>query len=278
MVLKPSRRGTRRVIYLQNFAIFTVCLLTSYTALRFLMGQTLTGFIQNNIIPALQSKPSHLDFQSTVEAWAKDEKGQVAVVIYDLDNEKYSAQFNQKVSMPTASLYKLGVAYEEYLRVENGELSPSQIIVNGKTRAQCLDLMLRESNSPCAETLAAKDNIDFTLSASAEEIFEVMKMYYEHDGLSEDTWAVIKDSMLNQPIKDGYDWRQGLPSGFNVANVYDKVGWAGDGAGTWMTYNDAAIIELNDRHYIVVVMTSYTDPRSLSYLGQKIEDTMLTAR
>ena len=87
--------------------------------------------------------------------------------------------------------------------------------------------------------------------------------------------AQIKDSFLNQPATT-YNWRQGLPSGFSKANVYNKVGWAynADG-GYWNIYHDAAIVEFpeSNRHFIVVVMTNQVPFEAIRTLGTKIEET-----
>ena len=81
------------------------------------------------------------------------------------------------------------------------------------------------------------------------------------------------DSFLNQP-KTEYDWRQGLPSGFSRAKVYNKVGWDYNPSGRyWNIYHDAAIIEVpeKNRHFIVVVMTSQVTFQKIAELGSNIE-------
>ena len=94
----------------------------------------------------------------------------------------------------------------------------------------------------------------------------------------------MMDSFLNQPVT-AYNWRQGLPSGFSDAvKVYNKVGWQymideedEEGnvvKGHWEVYDDAAIIEFteNERHFIVVVMTSNVDFRQIRRFGTMIEE------
>ena len=291
MVLKPTRRSPR--ITLQNLAIFIVCLLTSYTATRFLIGQTLTEFVQNNIISVIKKnkKPEFISLQQVVEDWAKENSGKVSVMIYDLDNDAVSAVFNQDEKMPTASLYKLYVAYEEYRRIDNEELSPSDIVYKKYTRSQCLDLMIRESHSPCAETLwdeIGRDNINKilktnyglkdteSLTSTAADLTKLLQIYYRHAELSDESWNTIKDSMLNQPITNGYDWRQGLPSGFSEKiNVYNKVGWDAEDE-HWKIYNDAAILEIpsENRHLSAVVLTNNIEPEAIRNLATAIEEAL----
>lgn len=85
------------------------------------------------------------------------------------------------------------------------------------------------------------------------------------------------DSFLNQPMTT-YNWRQGLPSGFSErTKVYDKVGWDWNGK-SWNVYHDAAIVEfLNEnRHFVVVVMTSGVPYSAIKNLGVQIEQTFFT--
>ena len=88
----------------------------------------------------------------------------------------------------------------------------------------------------------------------------------------------MKDSFINQPSTE-YNWRQGLPSGFEVANVYNKVGWEyDDKTGNWRIYNDAAIVEYleKDRHFVVVVMTSSVGFDQIKRFGQMLEQQILS--
>lgn len=312
MVLKPSRRRTRRVILWRNIALFVICMATSYTAMRIVIGQSLTEFVQQNIIPALtkEKRPDFIDMQNLVEDFASHQSGTVSAVIYDIDNDRYSAIYDSDRRMNTASLYKLFPVYENYLRMEDGTFSKDDIIYKTTrddkkveyTREKCADLAIRESHSPCAEAMVDEigwetlDQIDQDrydlintsgLTSTAGDIAKILMVYYEHKDLSDETWAKIKDSMLNQPKtkveggKDGEenDWRQGLPSGFHTAKVYNKVGWEGSGTekNKWKIYNDAAIVEFpeDNRHFIIVVMTENIDPKAISNLGNYIEQAII---
>lgn len=240
-----------------------------------------------------------IDFQSVIDDWKKSLKpssAEVGVEIFDLDNNQIVANLDKDDSFSTESLYKLFVVYEGYRRLEQGtEKADTKI---GKyTFEKCLDLAIRESNSDCAEAIVSRigaktmENIistDFGLKNSSvidlistpSDITDMMKIYYEHKDLSEESWRKIQDSMLNQPPVDNglcyglCDWRQGLPSGFKTAKVYNKVGWLYNGS-NWTSYHDAAIIELNGHHYIITIMTKNSNPESLADLGSKIEEKIL---
>ena len=89
----------------------------------------------------------------------------------------------------------------------------------------------------------------------------------------------MKDSFLSQPVTT-YNWRQGLPSGFSKANVYNKVGWDYNAkTRNWNIYHDAAIIEFEEqnRHFIVVVMTNRVPYQKIRQLGTEIENKFLNS-
>ncbi len=232
-----------------------------------------------------------LDFQPVIDEWAKSTRGSKSVVIYDLDLNENVGEYNSEEEYLTASLYKLFVVYEGYLLVENGEWEMNtRAGVTGHTIGECLDLAIRESNSPCAETLREmigeykldkiiKQNFGITHSdisgymTTAEDVAKMMQIYYQHDDIKDmNLIAQMKDSFLNQPITE-YDWRQGLPSGFNKANIYNKVGWEYNEAGYWEMYHDAAIVEFPEegRHFVVVVMTNNIAPEQIRQFGKMIE-------
>ena len=239
-----------------------------------------------------------IDFTTTdeelakiVENWRSEAGGTSSVLIYDLDNEKTLVASNSTKTYNTASLYKLFVVYEGYRRLQNGTwLASDSAGQTGKTRLECLDLAIRESNSACAETFWSEighselDSIiktDFKitnsnisgLASTPEDILKIMRLFYLHPNLdSSDLIATMKDSFLNQPVTT-YDWRRGLPAGFSTAvNVYNKVGWDWGGS-TWNIYHDAAILEFpeENRHFAVIVMTNKIANAKISELGTTLE-------
>lgn len=112
------------------------------------------------------------------------------------------------------------------------------------------------------------------LISNTEDILEIMKIFFKHTEITDqDLINQMKDSFLNQPITT-YNWRQGLPSGFTKANIYNKVGWEyNPNKKYWEIYHDAAIVEAPEinRHFIVIVMTNYIDFTRIKQLGEMIE-------
>lgn len=243
-----------------------------------------------------EDKPlKEVDFQSVVDQWVGTVGGDKSILVYDLDLDKISAEYNVKEDFSTASLYKLFVVYEGYSRIESGEWDgAAKAGATGKTISKCLDLAIRESNSPCAETLWAMighDKLDAIieedweithsdiskLTSNVTDIMLILKRFYEHPDFSgAELLDAMWDSFLNQPDTT-YEWRQGLPRGFEKASVYNKVGWAYNAEGKyWNLYHDAAIVKFpmedgSTRNYIVVIMTSKIDFKDIRKFGQMLE-------
>ncbi len=237
--------------------------------------------------------PDEVNFQDLVDEWANSVDGNRSVLIYDLERDEMVASYNPDENYNTASLYKLFVVYNGYQKLTSGEWNADDMAGGtGHTILECLDLAIRESYSPCAETLWAmigRDNLDeiilndyniknshiSSLISNPQDILEIMKIFYHHDDITDENLiARMKDSFLNQPITT-YNWRQGLPSGFSRANVYNKVGWAYNAEGKyWDIYHDTAIVEFpeDNRHFIVVVMTNRVPFQKISELGTMIEN------
>lgn len=239
-----------------------------------------------------------IDLQPVLDSWATmfTRSVDVGVVIIDLDEDKVVGKLNPDEVFLTASLYKLFPVYEGYRRVENGEWSFSDASYGGYTVGECLDLAIRQSHSGCAENLVAKigaanlnsivqsyyglENTNATeLVSTAADIAEMMRIYYNHKDLSDESYAKILDSMLNQGSDpDGNDYRGGLPKGFTRGTkVYNKVGWDWNGA-YWVVYDDASILEFPtaNRHFAIAVMsTKFPSKDNITKLGDMLEEAIL---
>lgn len=245
-----------------------------------------------------------MNLAKTIVNWETFGKGGIkyGIYIYDLDNSKLVGSRRETETFAMESLYKLLVAYEGYIRIENGSFDREEIIVDGLTTGQCLDKMVRESNSPCAETLLfdkigeeelntkinqiwdlKNTNLD-TFMTTAEDMGKFLKILFEHRDVSEASIRNLKDSMLNQPeIEDASlcegtcNLRQGLPKGFTRGTkVYDKVGWNNNNA-YWVAYNDAAILEFpKNRHFAIVLLTSgFATTSEIVKFGDLVEEAIL---
>lgn len=235
-----------------------------------------------------------INFQPVIDQWVASVGGNKSVIIYDLDKNEIAGSYNPAENYNTASLYKLFVVYEGYRRINTQEWNKDALVGStGYSILECLDLAIRESYSPCAEalwTMIGHDSLDeiiendfnitnsdiSRLVSNPEDILKIMKIFYEHNDIQDEhIVSLMKDSFLNQPVTT-YNWRRGLPSGFEKANVYNKVGWDWNGE-YWNVYHDAAVVEFpeENRHFIIVVMTSQISFNDIARLGSMIEETFL---
>jgi hypothetical protein len=113
-----------------------------------------------------EKKPAFDDqaLQTVLDEWLKTipSSSRAAVVLMD-ENGGELASVSSQEAFFTASIYKLYVAYEGYRMVDAGTYDSATSYLNGKTLGECLDLMIRESNSPCAEKMwngIGKDVLD----------------------------------------------------------------------------------------------------------------------
>lgn len=248
--------------------------------------------------------PAPINFQDIIDQWVTETATtsaiDLAVLIYDLDNQTIVGSYQPDTVFYTASIYKLFFVYDGYRQIVTQNISAADPYVTTPdkdelTYGECLDLMIRESYNGCADPMRSDANAYARVEAlitelglantssaglysSATDLVTLLRYYWAHSDLDEASWNAILDSMLSQPVTT-YDWRQGLPSGFTTAEVYDKVGWNWDPDGSyWTTYNDAAFVVFpaQNRHYAVVVLTAgLSSPTPIANLATQFENRVL---
>lgn len=142
-----------------------------------------------------------INFQPTVDNWVVSVDGRKGIAIYDLDAQEFVGSYNADEKFATTSIYKLFVVYEGYRKLQSGEWGTDMAAGGtGRTVLQCLDLAIRESYSPCAETLWAmigRDSLDNvvqnefglpnvvvgSLSATPTETMKMMRRFYYHSDI-----------------------------------------------------------------------------------------------
>ena len=221
--------------------------------------------------------------QTAVDTWygslSADEK---ASIVLAGDDGSVLASVNQDASYFTASLYKLFVAYEAYRALDAGSYDGNEGYLNGNTRFECVDLMIRESNSPCGEkwwnelgkqtiqdqlkTYGIEHTDMVGLKTTAKDTATILTRIAKGEGLSEESQAKYLDSMKTQPAL----YRRGLPSGFSgTLTVYNKVGW-----NEQLEWHDASVVELADgRKLVIAVLTSGVGSARIAELAKGIEST-----
>ena len=216
--------------------------------------------------------------QAALDAWVASQSGVASVVVSDPVSGDMLAVHNADQAYFTASIYKLYVAYEGYRAVDAGDLDPAQDYINGNTLAECLDIMIRESDSPCAEKLWAglgkpelntilesyglTDTDMVGLRTTAADTAIVLQRVATGEGLSDASQQAMLDSMQNQVFRDA------LNKGFSSdVTVYNKIGF-----NELIEYHDTAIIELeNGDRLVVSVLTERIGTTQIAALGATIE-------
>lgn len=232
-------------------------------------------------VAPVETKPQFDTFalQKVVDTWADSVQGTASVVVSDTDNNVL-ATHSQDQEYFTASIYKLYVAYAGYQQVDAGEVDPNEQYINGYSRLECLDVMIRDSYSPCAEKLWNElgkeeltaqlesygiNNTSMTgLTTTAFDSSLMLGRIVRSEGLSDVSQAAYLDSMKEQDAI----YRRGLPSGFSSSVVvYNKVGW-----NEQVEWHDTAIVEFEDgRKLIVTVLTENVGSANIAKLGTAIE-------
>jgi beta-lactamase class A len=234
----------------------------------------------------LETKPKFdaVKLQKAVDGWIsslpESESSDASVSIVDLDSQTTLASTKPDKQYFSASLYKLFVAYEGYKAIDAGILSPEEEYQNGRTRLECLDAMIRSSDSPCAEKMwseLGRENIEAKikeygigntdmvgLRTTSEDVAKILVRIATGEGLSADSQANYLDSMKDQEAL----YRRGLPSGFSSSiTVYNKVGW-----NEQLEWHDASIIEfLDGRRLVLSVLTSGVGTANIKKLAAAIE-------
>lgn len=221
------------------------------------------------------------NIQPVIDQFIESNPGTYAIKVTDLSG-KSLAEVKGDKQFFAASIYKLYVAYVGYQKIDDGTFSFEDPYLSGYTRGRCLDAMIRDSYSPCAEKmwdelgkeeltndmkLLGLTNTSLTgLTTSANDAAIILKKIVTGEGLSEKSQNAYLDSMKEQDPK----YRRGLPSGFKQSIVYNKVGWNLD-----QEWHDTAIVELaNKKKVIVSVFTDGVGYKKIATLGAKMEDSL----
>jgi beta-lactamase class A len=212
--------------------------------------------------------------------WDQSNSGTAGVVISDASDGSVLAALNPDEPFFAASIYKLYVAYEGYRQVDSGIVDVNEMYINGFTRGECLDKMIRESDSPCAEKLWNElgkaettaqlqtygiNNTSMTaIRTTSADAAIMLARIAQGEGLSLESQQKFLQSMKDQI------YRSTLNKSFTLggAIVYNKIGF-----NEQLEYHDVAIIELPEleRKLIVSVMTDRVGTTSIVRLGQLIQ-------
>ena len=203
-----------------------------------------------------------IDLQPTIDTWISQQSASYSIAIYDLQNNQLIASNDPDEAIFAASLYKIFVAYLSYIDFQDGAQDPSDILVNGYTKLECVDKMIRESDSPCGEAMMAEigqvvlnqkvldlgmTNTRFDgIQTSARDAALILKLINDKRHLEVKNTTLLLDSMLTQDTK----YKRGLQAGAPRAVWQTKVGWNEN-----VNYHDIGIMTLPDgRKFVVAIL------------------------
>jgi beta-lactamase class A len=210
-----------------------------------------------------------------LQQWYGTQSGRVSVVVATTSGEVL-ASINPDEPFFAASIYKLYVAYAGYLRIDNGIFKTDQIYLGSNTTQQCLDAMIRSSDSPCAEKMWTEigkealtseldslglSNTDMVgLSTTAYDAAIMLSRIASAQQIKESSKEKLLASMRDQIYNTTLD------AGFTGATVYNKVGFR-----DYDEYHDVAIVEFEDgRAIIVAVFTDGIGTAAIRDLGTRL--------
>lgn len=219
---------------------------------------TLTETKPEQTKPSEQAAPEPTPkvFSSELLQFLGGQTDSYGVMVTDMNGHTI-AEINPDRPFRTESIYKLYAAYLGYQALDAGQVNGSEVYQAGRTRLECLDAMIRTSDSPCGEKLVGELGQSFidgklkelgltdtSLSSyrtTARDSSRMLALIYKGEGLSESSKAKFLDSMQYQK------WRSALPKGFPDSTVYDKVGFR-----DLIEYHDVAIVKLPDGRAVTV--------------------------
>lgn len=219
---------------------------------------------QNAQIAEAPKTPSYkpVNLQPVVDSWVARQKAEYHIVVYDLRAKRNIATHQPNTVLFAASLYKQYVAYLALLDIQKGVMDPNEILISGKTRKECIDKMIRNSDSPCGEAMMADmgpaklnqrvKDIGITgtsfngIRTSSDDSARILQYIAEKRDLNDENTAFLLDAMRTQEAR----YKRGLAAGAPKATWETKVGWNEN-----INYHDIGIMTMPDgRKFVVAIL------------------------
>lgn len=229
-----------------------------------------------------------LSLQDKIKTWETAQSKDYTIAVRELTGQKRIASTNIFQKMPTASTYKLFVAYAVLHEVEQGNLKLSHMLSSGDTVKSCLQKMIVLSDNPCGRSLGflvGWEKIEKLLESKGIDN-TYLNNYDENDQLltAEKTSTAQAHSKFLQLLHDGkllntsntelllgymekQQWRERIPAGVpKDIKIADKPGFLPG------MQNDAAIVYGPRSTYVLVVLSNSNNPASLAEISTIVYD------
>ncbi len=203
-----------------------------------------------------------IDLQPIVDSWVARQAADYHIVVYDLQAKKNIATHKSDTVLFAASLYKQYVTYLAMLDIQKGIMDPNEILIGRHTRKECIDRMIRSSDSSCGEAMMSDmgqaslnqrlKDMGMTgtffngIRTSAADAARILQYISEKRDLNDANTAFLLDAMRTQDAR----FKRGLATGAPEATWETKVGWNED-----VNYHDIGIMTLPDgRKFVVAIL------------------------
>jgi beta-lactamase class A len=219
--------------------------------------------------------------QAVLNNWlAANANVQWGISIAEVDGKNRSAGYHADTSFEPASIYKLYVSYTVQSQIAAGTLDANTITSTGQSIATCLDVMIINSDNPCAQALGtmvgwnavtadahaagfSNTNLSANITSSTANDTTSYLGKLAHGSLMDGTQTTALINRMKRQI-----YRQGLPAGSSGATVADKVGF-------YSNYlHDAGIIYYPNGTYVISVFSSGGSWSQIANLAKTVSDYM----
>jgi len=234
------------------------------------------------VAPEIRYNNKYTASETGLRSYVQDvaEQKNMHISVQQLDGEKWTAEARASESIPSASTYKLFVSLVLFHRMQKGEISWNDPMLDTNV-STCFNRMTIDSTNPCAEKWIAmfgrptinqfiyargfSPGTSFTTGSAnqttARDLTKFMK------GLENGTLVsgAYRERLLHSLSSHLY--RDGIPSG-SAGHVYDKVGFL------WDYVHDTAIVEHPNGTYLLTVMTKGQSYGAIAAVTREIERIM----
>lgn len=222
------------------------------------------------------SNPKTNQLQIDIDQWvANHPKSKWGVSVRSMDNTSVSAESNGQQKFSLASLYKLFLLQPLAANVPAETWMTTRI--STRSYADCVNVMLRLSDNPCAEAIGAKigwakaeKNLRTSgylqttfrdkgfASGTAADTSQMLQNLYSGQEFNDSARKFILDAMSTAKKKEA------IRLACLDCTVYNKTGDLGT------VHNDAAIIQKNGKTYTIVILSEGSTWQEVTELSKLI--------
>lgn len=243
-------------------------------------GQVAVGF--RTLQPQIRYERSYTSSETGLRAYVNDAASaqNATIVVRQMTGNGWTASAGGGRSMPSASTYKLYIAWMLFNKIDAGEISWGDSMLDTNVSG-CFDRMIIASTNACAEAWIEQfrrteiNNFLYGRGYSGGTTFTNPRATHTTaDDLARFMVALDRGEHITGGNRDRllrslntHPYRQGVPTG-SAGNVYNKVGFL------WDYTHDAAIVHHPRGNYVIVVMTQGRSYGTIAEITRQVERLM----